>query len=149
MNHYCNFETYSLDIIIKKKIVLSISEVMADLENEESIVSDTLKIDGDVDAGDLQKNVFGVPGLGYFLKGIGFLLVLLSEYGNYSKSIQNRNFIPIVWSIIFVVNGLFLLLGEQNLMKYQEESTNVSRVSVSLIKVFPVFEHFLTFQSGW
>ena len=30
-----------------------------------------------------------------------------------------------------------LLFGEQNLKKYQEESTNVSRVSVSLLNIFP------------
>ena len=42
-----------------------------------------------------------------------------------------------------------MFFGEQNLIKYQEESTNVSNVSVSLIAGFPVFLCLVFFQVGW
>ena len=40
-------------------------------------------------------------------------------------------------------------MGEQNLKKYQEESTNVSNVSVSRIAFFPVDFCLVIFQVGW
>ena len=44
---------------------------------------------------------------------------------------------------------MLLIFGEQNLIKYHEESTNVSKVSVSLIASSPVFLYLVFFQSGW
>ena len=42
--------------------------------------------------------------------------------------------------------GLDVLFAEQNRKKYQEESTNVSNVSVSLLQTFPLIITF--FQSS-
>ena len=50
---------------------------------------------------------------------------------------------PIIYR--HVENPYDVLFGEQNLKKYHEESTNVSSVSVSLVKFFPSI--FIFFQS--
>ena len=42
-----------------------------------------------------------------------------------------------------------MFLGEQNLKKYHDESTNVSNVSVSLMAFFPDFLSLVCFQLGW
>ena len=49
----------------------------------------------------------------------------------------------------FKLKGLCVSIGEQNLKKYHAESTNVSRVSVSLIAFIPVSGHFVNFHEGW
>ena len=40
-------------------------------------------------------------------------------------------------------------IGEQNLKKYQDESKKVSKVSVSLVALFPVLLHVVFFHVGW
>ena len=47
------------------------------------------------------------------------------------------------------LKGWFSSRGEQNLKKYQDESTKVSRVSVSRIAFMPVSGHFVYFHVGW
>ena len=44
---------------------------------------------------------------------------------------------PIIY--VLFLKGDLVSFGEQNLKKYQEESTKVSSVSVSLVAFFPVF----------
>ena len=46
-------------------------------------------------------------------------------------------------------NGAFIFFGEQNLKKYQDESTKVSKVSVSLIADSPVFLWKVFVHVGW
>ena len=50
--------------------------------------------------------------------------------------------------MIFHQMGLLSSFGEQNLIKYQEESTNVSKVSVSLTAGSPVFLYLVFFHVG-
>ena len=52
-------------------------------------------------------------------------------------------------ALLLKSNGDVFCLGEQNLKKYHEESTKVSRVSVSLNAFFPVDFWVVIFQSGW
>ena len=65
------------------------------------------------------------------------------------NSMFNTTNILINWHPIFtssVSNPYSLFLGEQNLKKYHDESTNVSRVSVSLEHFLPLIMIF--FQSN-
>ena len=102
-----------------------------------------------------------IPWVNKFWKGSDISIFLLNLEIPFVKKREYKrcniacSIPPMYWStgiqyfICSSSNGDELCLGEQKRMKYHDESTNVSKVSVSLIAFFPVDFCVVFFHLGW